>query len=95
MKQRIPLLIVWLTLVQYAGAQKLPVQSFTTREGLASNLVTDIYQDSKGYLWIGTDEGISLFDGDKFRNIRFGQGKVYGYVNDILESMYRKDVMWI
>jgi len=95
MNKRIPLLIVWLTLVQCAGAQKLPVQSFTTREGLASNLVTDIYQDSKGYLWIGTDEGISLFDGDKFRNIRFGQGKVYGYVNDILESMYRKDVMWI
>lgn len=82
-------------LLQTAFAQRLPVQSFTTRDGLASNMVTAIVQDSKGYLWIGTDEGISVFDGDKFRNIRFAHDSVYGYVNDIVESRFRKETYWI
>ncbi|NUN70342.1 MAG: ATP-binding protein [Bacteroidetes bacterium] len=76
-------------------SQRLPVQSFTTNDGLASNLVTEIYQDSKGYLWIGTDEGISLFDGDQFRTIRFSPDRVYGYVNDIVESRRQSGVFWI
>jgi signal transduction histidine kinase/ligand-binding sensor domain-containing protein len=87
--------LLLILLLQTAAAQRLPVQSFTTRDGLASNLVTAIVQDSKGYLWIGTDEGISLFDGDKFRNIRFSPDTVYGYVNDIVESQFRKETYWI
>ena len=76
-------------------AQRLPVQTFTTRDGLVSNFITEIYQDSKGYLWIGTDEGVSIFDGDKFKNIRFDETKVWGYVNDILESKVHPGQMWI
>jgi signal transduction histidine kinase/ligand-binding sensor domain-containing protein len=76
-------------------AQRLPVQSFTTKDGLASNIVTMIYQDSKGYLWVGTDEGVSIFDGDKFKNIRFDDSRIFGYVNDMVESRRSPEVMWI
>ena len=36
-------------------------------DGLKSNLVYCVMQDSKGYIWAGTDEGIARFDGSKFR----------------------------
>jgi signal transduction histidine kinase/ligand-binding sensor domain-containing protein len=84
-----------LVITLHLPAQRLPVQTFTTRDGLASNLVTKIYQDSQGYLWVGTDEGVSMFDGDKFTNIRFTDTTVFGYVNDILESRRGNGVMWL
>lgn len=34
--------------------------------GLSSNLVTSIIQDQKGYLWVGTANGLQRFDGNKF-----------------------------
>lgn len=39
---------------------------FTTDEGLASNDVRSLYQDQKGFIWLGTINGIQRFDGSKF-----------------------------
>jgi ligand-binding sensor domain-containing protein/two-component sensor histidine kinase len=38
--------------------------------GLASNVVKSLYQDAKGFIWVGTDNGLQRFDGSKF--IQFG-----------------------
>lgn len=32
-------------------------------EGLSNNYVTCIFQDSKGYIWIGTEDGLNRYDG--------------------------------
>lgn len=44
--------------------------AFTTKEGLADNVVGGIAEDEKGNLWVGTQKGISQFDTEKhsFRN---------------------------
>src|SRR4051812_9262919 len=34
--------------------------------GLASNVVYCTYQDSKGFIWLGTANGLQRFDGSKF-----------------------------
>src|SRR5436190_9138887 len=34
--------------------------------GLASNVVNSIYQDQKGFIWVGTANGLQRFDGSKF-----------------------------
>jgi ligand-binding sensor domain-containing protein len=39
--------------------------------GLASNVVYCTYQDSKGFIWVGTANGLQRFDGSKF--ITFGR----------------------
>ena len=36
--------------------------------GLANNTLLEIYQDKKGFLWLGTDVGISRYDGISFHN---------------------------
>ncbi|WP_162304382.1 hybrid sensor histidine kinase/response regulator [Maribellus luteus] len=41
---------------------------FTDKEGLPRNIATCFVQDNYGYKWIGTGNGISRFDGYKFRN---------------------------
>ena len=41
---------------------------YTTREGMASNVVNTIMQDRQGYLWLGTNLGLTRFDGYRFVN---------------------------
>ena len=41
-------------------------QSFTRRDGLVSNAVVSLALDMNGYLWAGTEGGISRFDLPKF-----------------------------
>jgi len=53
-------------------------QQFTVDEGLPSNEVYHVIQDSFGYIWIATANGVSQFDGNNFRN--------WGVDDGILES---------
>jgi diguanylate cyclase (GGDEF)-like protein len=39
---------------------------FDTSSGLSHNRVRSIYQDRRGRLWVGTDGGLSRFEGDRF-----------------------------
>lgn len=47
---------------------------YTIEDGLASNTIYDIYQDPSGMIWIGTDKGISRFNGLKFENFTTADG---------------------
>lgn len=43
-------------------------QNFTTKEGLPNNEITSIYEDKAGNIWLGTNGGISRYDGKLFQN---------------------------
>ena len=43
---------------------------FSRTEGLNTNIVNCVWQDKKGFLWIGTQNGIQRFDGRKFVNFK-------------------------
>jgi len=36
-------------------------------DGLNGNLVYDVHLDDNGYLWFGTDQGVSFFDGEELK----------------------------
>ena len=44
-------------------AERLPIKTYTTADGLAQNSVNRIVRDSRGFVWFCTDEGLSRFDG--------------------------------
>ncbi|WP_175609933.1 hybrid sensor histidine kinase/response regulator transcription factor [Zobellia uliginosa] len=47
-----------------------PSKHYTTIDGLAHNGVTSILEDSNGFLWVGTYEGLSLYNGYEFVTIK-------------------------
>lgn len=47
-------------------SQPFPMIHYTTENGLPSNTVYDVYKDSKGFLWFGTDKGITRYNGIRF-----------------------------
>ncbi|MBP5386765.1 MAG: hypothetical protein J6Y97_05190, partial [Prevotella sp.] len=46
----------------------LQSRHLTTADGLAANTVRHIFQDEEGYIWFGTNNGLSRYDGYNFRN---------------------------
>ena len=51
-----------------AFTQTVPFINYTLDEGLPSSSIASIYQDQKGYIWLGTQQGISRYNGYKFDN---------------------------
>src|SRR5689334_22230290 len=41
----------------------------SVNDGLSSNFVNCIWQDKKGFIWVGTENGLQRYDGNKFVNI--------------------------
>jgi signal transduction histidine kinase/ligand-binding sensor domain-containing protein/DNA-binding response OmpR family regulator len=61
----ISLLIVFLLIATNTKAYqtKLQFRHIDVEKGLSSNTVNNIIQDKKGFIWIGTDEGLDRIDG--------------------------------
>jgi ligand-binding sensor domain-containing protein/two-component sensor histidine kinase len=85
MRKRLPILLFFL-LPLFVCAQKLFLTTYTENDGLVNNAVRAIFQDSKGFLWISTWEGLSKYDGHHFTNFTEGNGLSHNLVNDVLET---------
>ena len=61
-------------------------QHFTTREGLAGNGVTCIYEDKAGIIWFGTGVGLTRYDGKSFQNFTTKEGLSDNDLTTIMED---------
>ncbi|NMH86842.1 hybrid sensor histidine kinase/response regulator transcription factor [Flavivirga algicola] len=70
--------------------------NFTISSGLSHNGITSILEDSNGYLWFGTYEGLSLYDGYDFKIYKNRVGEkslVSNRVRTLFED--QKGKIWI
>ncbi len=44
-------------------------RKYTVRDGLPDMMINCLYQDGKGYLWMGLNNGLACYDGLKFRSV--------------------------
>ncbi len=49
------------------------IKRLSVDQGLSSRLVRCITQDSRGFIWVGTDNGVNRYDGEKFTSMRAGK----------------------
>lgn len=67
-------------------SQKLNFIHYSVGNGLSSNKVNNIYQDSKGFLWFATDRGVDRFDGNQFEHFSLQDGLTDNDVFRIVED---------
>lgn len=58
-------------------------KNFTADHGMPSNEVYHIIQDTIGYIWLATDNGISRYDGYGFKNYGIEDGLVETTIHEI------------
>src|SRR3989337_1786095 len=65
--------------------QQAMIKKYTINDGLVMNRVRGFHQDNQGFIWIYTWDGLSRFEGYRFRNYVGGEELEHGLINDILE----------
>jgi signal transduction histidine kinase/ligand-binding sensor domain-containing protein/CheY-like chemotaxis protein/HPt (histidine-containing phosphotransfer) domain-containing protein len=56
----------------------------TMREGLSQSTVNCIFQDSRGYIWLGTESGLDRYDGYSVRQYRRERGNPHALASDYI-----------
>ena len=92
--------IVLIASVFTGHAQKVSEYKFTvlnTTVGLAGNLVLDVTQDHKGYMWFATDGGLQRYDGKRFLTFKNKPGDLTSIPKNYLEIVHedKKHNLWI
>ena len=80
------LFICLLILPAFLSAQTYYFDNYSVKEGLSQSSVRVAYQDSEGYVWLGTQSGVSRFDGIDFINYTVNDGLAGNSVKCILED---------
>lgn len=80
-------------LMESGYAQTFPFTNYSVNDGLASSLLYSIGQDRTGYLWLGTEAGISLFDGTTFHDLPIHDPHFNGFIQCMLYDSRGR--MWI
>jgi len=85
-KQYLILVIIILFQVTSLNSQTPPFYHYTTENGLPSDNVFAMIQDTKGFIWFATANGISKFDGKKFKNYGIKDGLNSSTITSLVEG---------
>ena len=70
MRQLLTCICLSFCLGMNAASNVIPDMKFRrldTRDGLSNSTINFLYQDSRGFVWIGTSYGLNRYDGYRFR----------------------------
>jgi ligand-binding sensor domain-containing protein len=77
-------------IARYDGSE---LKYFTSADGLPSDRVTGIIEDSHGMFWLKTGEGMSMYDGERFSTFRVGDNNNSNVIANLLIDS--KNVFWV
>lgn len=78
--------------LQETGAQSYPFYKYSVQEGLSSAKVYSVLQDHNDYLWLGTESGLTRFDGLTMENFSTNDGLSQGGVYSVFEDS--RGIIW-
>ncbi|WP_114778586.1 hybrid sensor histidine kinase/response regulator transcription factor [Botryobacter ruber] len=70
---------------------RIHFRNYTVTDGLSSNTVWAISQDEQGYMWFGTKDGLSRFDGYQFKSFKFDKKNPVSIGNNFIRKIFKYD----
>ena len=90
-------MILNFTLSLHARSEDIKFHPLTIEDGLSQSSIFCIFQDSKGFMWIGTEDGLNIYDGYDFKWIKndpeSSDSLSYNYIKAICED--KSGHLWI
>jgi ligand-binding sensor domain-containing protein/signal transduction histidine kinase len=66
MKRISVILVLWVLFITQGFSQQYNFTNYSINEGLSQSVVNCVFQDSKGFMWFGTQNGLNRFNGETF-----------------------------
>src|SRR5579863_9680457 len=80
-----------------ADAPPLILEHLTTADGLPQGTVMTTLQDSQGFIWLGTEDGLVRYDGHELHRYSYSRNNSSGlpgnFINQIIEDAHHD--LWI
>lgn len=96
-KLTVSILLFSFSISAYSQDQDFQFTHYTTEEGLSQSNVTCILQDSKGFMWFGTFNGLNRFNGYDFETFHYQQDDSnslsHNYISALMED--RNGYIWV
>jgi len=87
-KTGLTIMVVFFFLSGYSIQNELNFDSFSQENGLPNNQIQCIYQDKKGWMWFGTSQGLSRFDGYQFVNYLHSTNDSNSFSGNLVRVIY-------
>ena len=72
----------------YSQNNKTVFEHFSTEQGFSQGVVFSILQDSKGFMWFGSENGLIRYDGYKFKVFKHNPDDEKSLSSNIVISIY-------
>jgi len=100
MQQNILLVIfVLISLIGSAGEliKSSVFENYSVSNGLFDEKIHCVFQDSKGLIWLGTDYGVTRFDGYEFTQLNLNSDKCIILTKSLIRTIYEdpNGIIWI
>lgn len=86
-------ILVLILLFSLKGFSQFKITHYNTKNGLPHDLTYQLIEDSQGYVWFGTDNGLVKYDGRNFINFDHLKGLNSNFVIDVLELKNNKKLL--
>ena len=81
------LLCIFYNTVYASDSYNINFKSITIDDGLSQSLAEYIYQDSLGYIWIGTNDGLNRYNGNEFKVYKNIKNNDNSISNNMISSL--------
>ncbi|NQU85567.1 MAG: hypothetical protein HQ541_07385 [Mariniphaga sp.] len=80
--------LVCFVFLVYGQPKQLQFNYLTPNDGLSSSTVTSILQDHKGFMWIGTNDGLNRYDGYGFKLFKNNTSNPFSLPSDQVRAIF-------
>ena len=90
-------LMICMTSMLHAANSDIIFQRLTINDGLSLSSVYCVFQDSKGFMWFATEDGLNKYDGEKFTIYNHTPGAQNSLSNKWVESILedKQGMIWL
>jgi ligand-binding sensor domain-containing protein len=85
-RQTLTVLVLLALAISQIYAERHYFRRYTAADGLSQAVVQALFQDSTGYIWIGTQAGLNRYDGAAFTVYSLKEGLSNDWINAIAED---------
>jgi len=92
----VALFLVGITEQLHAQDFRLKFNRIGIKDGLSNSSITSIVKDNKGFVWIGTEDGLNLYDGYSFRIFKYQPDNKHSISSNSVQNMVcTKQNVWV